>query len=301
MRVRTGHHPQTGIDLAHWNTFQQVAAAQGLFVVVRSGTAAALRWIQQGFPPRPQNLSLPLDPATGLVVARSRAERSAALRARHLVVEREPSQFIVVDTADRARPLFVVAPVVYQTSPAHYLRWAAEGVVLDRTRGLPFTAAYTLLGAFLAPEGRSQPASQGTLTEATVSGPSLHQLLDCLNQAMPCSPEDRPPSTGRVQYSNPHVNPPAANATREDALVFTPSGSVVRVSDARWDTLRSELLELLDAAQRSRDPGAGAAPRPVPRAPAGTAPRQPYASTYVPSRVARMRQQSAAAKGPALP
>ena len=129
------YHPRFGITDSHWAAILAYATHHRLFVFVRGGKPAAIRWIELGFPGKPLELKTKVDPESGLLVARTENDRLQVFAAGHRLLTRTPQGWKVTGPAGQPG-----GPLGF---PAHD-SWAREGVVIERGSGLPFTSDYDL-------------------------------------------------------------------------------------------------------------------------------------------------------------
>jgi hypothetical protein len=131
-----------GIAQRDWEAFSRYAGANHVYLLLRGGPAAAIPWIERGFPARPSGLStLDVDGDLGLLVARGETQRHRVFAHCHYVLmpavppraQAHGGQFIGVNP--RQPPLRVTFRE----------RWARAGVVIDRRAHRPFTAGYELV------------------------------------------------------------------------------------------------------------------------------------------------------------
>lgn len=133
--------PRYGLAQPHWDTVRRYAGVAHVYLLMRTGPAAAIPWIERGFPARPPDLGfLDIDADLGLVVVRWDAQRDRVFAHCHYVLTPAPSR------GDASDGSFIgVNP---RQPPLRFVfreRWARPGVVIDRRAHRPFTAGYDLL------------------------------------------------------------------------------------------------------------------------------------------------------------
>jgi hypothetical protein len=129
-----------GILRSHWNDLVQFARERGYVVALRTGKRAALPWIQRGFPAKPLALKTKVCPETGLLIARSEADRQQAQGAGFPVLTPTgPNAREYIAQLQGGRTAFAG-----QTFGSSSHDWARDGLIMDPVRRLPFTSDYDL-------------------------------------------------------------------------------------------------------------------------------------------------------------
>ena len=171
--TKVAFDPRYGVAPRHWTALLDYARREALYLFVRGGKPAAIPWIERGFPGKPLELKIKVDPQSGLLLARDAREREAVFRARHLVLARGPRGLQAVD--ERGQPLGG------RTVPAAE-RWAVEGAVVDRLSGQPFTSDYDIAAVVPAGGFDYQRDVQGFALDASRTSHLAEQTRRELNQ-----------------------------------------------------------------------------------------------------------------------
>lgn len=172
---KVSFEPRYGIAPRHWVAILDYVRRERLYLFIRGGKRAAIPWIERGFPGKPLELKIKVDPQTGLLLARDGKDRDAVFRARHLLLTRRPQGFQAVD--ERGTP---VGGRTLAASERH----AVEGAVVDRASGLPFTSDYDIAAALPADGFDYQSHVQGFALDKSNTSHLAEQVRRELNQRL---------------------------------------------------------------------------------------------------------------------
>lgn len=121
-----------GMPGEHWQIVAGYATESRRVICIRGGKRAAVRWIKEGLPGKPLNLSsIKVDEDNGLLFAKDEADRTLARDAGHLVLENADGRLVAVGKGG-------------EQSVSLRPEWEHPGLILDATLKLPFTSDYDL-------------------------------------------------------------------------------------------------------------------------------------------------------------
>lgn len=226
--------PRYGIARRHWRIFSDYARARGLYLFLRGGKEAAIRFIERGFPGKPLELSfLKVDPRRGLLFARTDGERTEVYRRGHLVLRPGPAR-----TRTGLLPFDA-------GGPRHALRvhgdWAEEDLVIERGSLKPFTCDYDLGAVVSALDWDYESTFASWATPAGAAGlssrtsPFTESVRNELNRLME---SERIRHGSEAQYSG------QLSHQSEDVVAFTPyrKAMCLRVGGSQVATAMRDVL-----------------------------------------------------------
>jgi hypothetical protein len=172
MRVPVqGYEARFGIARNHWLSFQRIATKMNKIILVRGGKEKAVPWIERGFPAKPLELKIKVDPNAGLLVAQQH-EYSTVFQAGHYVVVKSGRDYLVERKPASTLPLSQVAPNLQ--GMCSWTSWVRPGLVLDRESGLPFTSDYDIAAVIDLDDPRW---GRTHLSEPQLDTPTPHQQV----------------------------------------------------------------------------------------------------------------------------
>jgi hypothetical protein len=252
--------PRYGVAQRHWDGFRRYAGLAHVYLLIRTGPAAAIPWIERGFPARPTDLAfLDIDDDLGLVVVRRDAQRDRVFAHCHYVLTPASapggvSEGSFIGVNPRQPPLRVVFRE----------RWARPGVVIDRRAHRPFTAGYDLLAVLGEGDEFHHFQTLGSAVAAAAplgwirgadpdrSTRFVDQVRQDLNGLVPGDrvlDGTRTPPRG----PGPARSPTAGTDAYEQILVFRPDGGVGLLRAARGAWAGLEVRGLIGALHPGED------------------------------------------------
>jgi hypothetical protein len=132
--------PDYGITSKHWRAVS-LYAFNKYYVMIRAGKAAAIPWIEKGYPAKPRELGfVKIDPEIGLLVATDPQKQASAKEVGHFVLE---PRKITGPTGARDQ-LVAVNKRGEELKERFDQSWARRGMIVDAESHLPFTSDYDL-------------------------------------------------------------------------------------------------------------------------------------------------------------
>lgn len=220
-----------GMPAEHWQIVAGYAIESRRVICIRGGKHAAVRWIREGLPGKPLNLSnIKVHEVHGLLIAANEADRTLALEGGHLVlVERDGR--LVATGRDGEQSVNLKSD------------WAHPGLVLDATLKLPFTSDYDL-AAIIDLQARQIGGTfgmeEGFATNAGDTNALTEEARRILNQMLGSRRFVHGAQAQLKQYDkDTKAFGVLANKDNEKILVFAPreTGSVAAAT-ARQQTFR---------------------------------------------------------------
>jgi len=238
-----GYTRTFGIANAHWRVFQEVAAQGPRIILVRGGKESSIPWIERGFPAKPPELEIKVDPQIGLLVARN-DEYGKVRAAGHFILERAGQGF-VVKMPSGPKPIETLVPKNLM-GECDYKNWQREGLVLSKTQFVPFTSDYDIAAVIDLKDPRWGRTflSEPVLGEKNLTNMYIQPVLDALNARMgngTClARQPRVQHGTQAQYGGSPLNKPG-----EPVLVFFPNGKVEQLGGGTVEEGLEDLKAIL--------------------------------------------------------
>jgi hypothetical protein len=207
---KAGSPVQYGIVPTHWNAMQLFARNKHYVLCIRGGKSASVPWIQQGFPAKPLDLKIKVDPVLGMLLARTQPDRENAWS----------KGFPVLAAIDGQRGGFV-AKLSRETAfqgKQFKQSWAQIGLVIDPQAQLPITSDYDLAAVIDTQHPNYYTTYMSIAGAADRNNLTVQAVSAALNKAF---------GSPRILHgSQAQYDGSLANKDNEPILVFHPNGDV---------------------------------------------------------------------------
>jgi hypothetical protein len=258
MRVPVqGYEARFGIARNHWLSFQRIATQMNKIILVRGGKEKAIPWIKRGFPAKPLELKIKVDPNAGLLVAQQH-EYSTVFKSGHYVVVKSGGDYLVERKPASTLPLSQVAPNLQ--GMCSWTSWVRPGLVLDRESGLPFTSDYDIAAVIDLDDprwGRTH-LSEPQLDTPNLTSRFVQPVVDRVNAAMTLGtcvqgqPRARHGTQAQIGMGSP------MHDDKDVIIVFYPKDYVEQLSCRNVAEGREELKNILrESLPATGTPGGG--------------------------------------------
>jgi hypothetical protein len=243
MRVPVqGYEARFGIARNHWSSFQQIASHK--IILVRGGKEKAIPWIEKGFPAKPLELKIKVDARVGLLIAKPH-EHSTVFQAGHYVVVKRGSDYRVDRNLASTVPLSQVAPPKL-TGMCSWTAWAQDGLVLDRSSGLPFTSDYDIAAVIdlLDPRWGKTHLSEVRADTPNLTSMYIQPVVDRVNALMSSGiciqgqPRARHGTQAQIGTGSP------MHDDNEVIVIFYPKDKVEELKSCSVEEGRQEMIKI---------------------------------------------------------